>query len=132
MLLPRTAACSFRIWEPALPDWYDSRQRPWYTGAIAKYREFISGASSEQRISGGDITSGERNSLYFLSPPYPTAEEGAAQAFAITAAAVIEQNNVPVGVAALDYDIEELDQIGKALAVQYQVLITFYISDSAS
>jgi hypothetical protein len=40
-------------WEPALPDWYDSRQRPWYTGAIAKYREFISGASSEQRISGG-------------------------------------------------------------------------------
>jgi methyl-accepting chemotaxis protein len=117
--------------EPALPDWYDSRQRPRYTGAIAKYREFISGASSEQRISGGDITSGERNSLYFVSPPYPTAEEGAAQAFAITAAAVIEQNNVPVGVAALDYDIEELDQIGKALAVQYQVLITFYISDSA-
>lgn len=119
--------------EPQLPESYVPRERPWYTGAVEKYRQFRSaGASNEELSSGGNTVTGDRNSLFFFTPPYPTAEEGAEQSYAVTASAVILQGTQIRGVAALDYDIVELSQVAGDLAREHEILITLYDPQSMS
>ncbi|AHC16040.1 methyl-accepting chemotaxis protein [Salinispira pacifica] len=119
--------------EPELPASYVPRERPWYTGAVERYREFQrSGASAEDIIGGGNTVTGSRESLFFFTPPYPTAEEGAEQSYAVTASAVILQGNQVRGVAALDYDIAELSQVAANLAREHEILIALYDPQSMS
>jgi len=81
---------------PELPDWYDARQRPWYTDALP--------------LAGRRGTPG---AAIYITPPYNTAEENAATSLAITLSTAIidERDNSILGVAAMDYNIGEIIEI---------------------
>jgi methyl-accepting chemotaxis protein len=123
--------------EPNLPINYQPNQRPWFTGAINQYNRFINlhgnrTPTIRELELGGNISSGQRESLFFFTPPYPTAEEGTAQSFSITASAVMLQGSEVIGVVAIDFNVNELSDILQQLTRTHGVIINLYqISDGA-
>jgi len=110
--------------EPVLPDWYDARERGWYTGAMDQYRNFKGKKGSQTNIA---ILSGQnRENSFYISDPYPTAEANSDNALAITISHVLVKDGKEIGVVAMDYNINELIELIKSEIEVSELSATLY------
>ena len=110
--------------EPGLPDWYDARERSWYTGAMEQYRTFEGEKNAQKGIVM--LNGFQRENSFFISEPYITAEVGAETAMAITLSHAVVSNGKPIGVVAMDYNINEIIELIKQEMGKYHVTAALY------
>ncbi|MCG8571129.1 MAG: methyl-accepting chemotaxis protein [Spirochaetes bacterium] len=95
--------------EPGLPDWYDARERDWYTGATATFR-----------------SAADKQKAFYITDPYLTAEEGVENPIAITLSHVIDDSGTVLGVTAVDYLISGVTDLLKSTMEKNNVRITLF------
>ena len=110
--------------EPVLPNGYDARKQFWYTGAMERYRTFEGEKDAQTGIAM--LNGFQRENSFFISEPVVTQEAGAGTTLEITLSHAVVINGKPMGVVAMNYNINEIIELLKQEMGKYHVMVALY------